>query len=171
MLALIRDIHELYERRLQLYVSRIIWIRPNRCVFRWNDVYIIPALLASPLGIDGVSVRRAKWKGLRDWRRGLWAEVRDLYSETNKEKRLDENLFLIELLTLCFCVKESIKSEEKDDNKGNGWKKLNFHHLRLFSYVSGNGHFNEEKFNRDPVQKPHFPYLVNRLSDCFVERN
>lgn len=63
-------------------------MRPNRCVFRSSDVYIIPALLASPLGIDeGVSARRAKWKGSKE--RGLRAERRDrnVYSkrETNKE--------------------------------------------------------------------------------------
>lgn len=97
-----------------------------------------------------------------------------IHSETNKEKResIDENFFLTEeFLALCFRVKEPIKTEEKDDNKGSGHKNLIFIISANSVTPSGNGHFNEKKFNRDSVQKPHFPYLVNRLSDRFVERN
>lgn len=92
---------------------------------------------------------------------------------TNKEKQKSRwEFFLIEeFLALCFRVKEPIKAEEKDDNKGSGHKNLIFIISANSVTPSGNGHFNEEKFNRDSVQKPHFPYLVNRLSDRFVERN
>jgi len=99
---------------------------------------------------------------------------RNIYSETQikRNKSLDGNFFLIEeFLALCFRVKEPIKAEEKDDNKGSGHKNLIFIISANSVTPSGNGHFNEEKFNRDSVQKPHFPYLVNRLSDRFVERN
>lgn len=61
--------------------------------------------------------------------------------------------------------REPIRTEEKDDIKGSGHKNLIFIISANSVTPSGNGHFNEEKFNRDSVQKPHFPYLVNRLSE------
>lgn len=99
---------------------------------------------------------------------------RNICSKINKEKQKSrwEFFFLTEeFLTLCFRAKEPIKTEEKDDNKESGHKNLIFIISANSVTSSGNGHFNEEKFNRDSVQKPHFPYLVNRLSDRFVERN
>lgn len=50
-----------------------------------------------------------------------WRCDTEMYTtkQINRNKSLDEDLFLMEdFLTLCFRVKESIKTEEKDDNNG-----------------------------------------------------